>query len=294
MGLDGWHADPSGRHEERLFSRGEPTALVRDGGVGSYDEELGPAPATPAPPAPKPSPLVLLSPSPLRAPPPAPDVNAASPRNRKVWLALAVAACVAGAAAIASAVALAGAKSPASAPPTTSKTPTTSVAPTSSAPESVPPTATTLPITIPPAPGSPTTTPSAAGAIGQSFNTVFDFANGTVTDKLEVIVDGSTLQQAMTEAVSSSYASSALGARIDTYSMLDGPACSKVSLPAPCAQVTYDILGTGGTAILSGSQGYAVSVDGRWLVAKGTVCSLFGLLYEASGKTGTPQGCTAE
>ena len=121
---------------------------------------------------------------------------------------------------------------------------------------------------------------------------MFDFANGVVSEKLDAIQDGTTLDVAMTQTVSSSYASTALGARIDTYQMLDGSACAKVSLSAPCAQVTYDILGPGVSVILSGSQGYAVSVNGQWLVAKGTVCSLFGLLYEAAGSTATPPGCS--
>jgi hypothetical protein len=38
--LQGWNADPIGRHEERYFSQGEPTKLVRDGGRESYDEVI--------------------------------------------------------------------------------------------------------------------------------------------------------------------------------------------------------------------------------------------------------------
>jgi phosphatidylinositol-3-phosphatase len=37
MDLDGWHPDPFGIHEERLFRDGGPTALVRDDGIGSLD-----------------------------------------------------------------------------------------------------------------------------------------------------------------------------------------------------------------------------------------------------------------
>jgi len=37
MDQDGWKPDPFRSHEERLFKDGEPTPLVRDGGVGSYD-----------------------------------------------------------------------------------------------------------------------------------------------------------------------------------------------------------------------------------------------------------------
>jgi phosphatidylinositol-3-phosphatase len=35
--VDGWRPDPFGIHEERLFRDGEPTCLVKDGGVGSVD-----------------------------------------------------------------------------------------------------------------------------------------------------------------------------------------------------------------------------------------------------------------
>jgi hypothetical protein len=33
----GWYADPFGVHEHRYLSDGEPTKLVRDAGVESYD-----------------------------------------------------------------------------------------------------------------------------------------------------------------------------------------------------------------------------------------------------------------
>jgi hypothetical protein len=35
--LHGWNQDPSGRHQERYFSGGQPTTLVRDGGQESHD-----------------------------------------------------------------------------------------------------------------------------------------------------------------------------------------------------------------------------------------------------------------
>jgi hypothetical protein len=37
-GLQGWCPDPFGQHEQRYFSLGRPTKLVRDGGAESYDE----------------------------------------------------------------------------------------------------------------------------------------------------------------------------------------------------------------------------------------------------------------
>ena len=48
-GVDGWQPDPFGTHEERFYRHGEPTPLVRDGGVGSYDDAPPPAPSAPPP-----------------------------------------------------------------------------------------------------------------------------------------------------------------------------------------------------------------------------------------------------
>ena len=62
-------------------------------------------------------------------------------------------------------------------------------------------------------------------------------------------------------------------------------------LPTPCAKVVYDINGPTGTAVLANSQGYAVDVNGTWLVAKTTICGLLGLFYQAEGNTGNPAGC---
>ena len=55
--------------------------------------------------------------------------------------------------------------------------------------------------------------------------------------------------------------------------------------------MVYDILGTGGTAILPNNNGYAVYTNGHWLVSKVTICTLLGLFYTAEGKTGSPPGC---
>jgi hypothetical protein len=37
MKAQGWYADPYGVHEDRYFSDGQPTKLVRDAGIESYD-----------------------------------------------------------------------------------------------------------------------------------------------------------------------------------------------------------------------------------------------------------------
>jgi len=43
--LQGWQADPFGRHEQRYFSLGQPTKLVRDGRVECYDPPPSPVSA---------------------------------------------------------------------------------------------------------------------------------------------------------------------------------------------------------------------------------------------------------
>jgi len=54
MKPQGWYRDPFGVHEDRYFSDGNPTKLVRDGTAEAYDEP---------PPGPLPGPLVEIPPS---------------------------------------------------------------------------------------------------------------------------------------------------------------------------------------------------------------------------------------
>jgi hypothetical protein len=56
MKAQGWYRDPYGVHEDRYFSDGKPTKLVRDGGAESYDPppprppDVEPDEMTPRPP----------------------------------------------------------------------------------------------------------------------------------------------------------------------------------------------------------------------------------------------------
>jgi hypothetical protein len=142
--------------------------------------------------------------------------------------------------------------------------------------------------------GSSTPTINKAQAktdISNAYNSLFHFKSGTLASKEAVIQNGSSLKGAMSQALASSEASAADGATVDTVTFLDSAGCSKQSLPNPCAKIKYDILGTGGTAILPGNTGYSVLSNGKWLVAKTTICTLLGLFYTAEGKQGTPAGC---
>jgi hypothetical protein len=153
-----------------------------------------------------------------------------------------------------------------------------------------PPPPTTPPSTTTTTTAGPTT-PS--GEITQAYRTLFDFADPSVADKVAVIQNGASIETTLSQALSSSLGSSATGANVNDISFLDSGTCTQDNLPSPCAQVTYDILGQGGTVILPNNNGFAVSVNGTWLVATNTVCGLLGLFYQAEGKTGTPPGCPA-
>ena len=71
MRAQGWWRDPFGRHDDRWFSDGRPTRLVRDQGIESYDE---PPPLIPVI-APPPTGVTL----PYPPAPPAPASNQESP-----------------------------------------------------------------------------------------------------------------------------------------------------------------------------------------------------------------------
>src|SRR5690349_20518539 len=91
---------------------------------------------------------------------------------------------------------------------------------------------------------------TAQSNINQAYDTLFNLANKSVGAKLAVIQNGSSLREAITQALRSSLASSAAGAKVDTINLLDKPGCQSAVVPWPCAKVIYDILGTDGQPIM--------------------------------------------
>ena len=135
---------------------------------------------------------------------------------------------------------------------------------------------------------------TAPADIAQVYDTLFHFTSGTLASKEAVIQDGASIKTSLNQALTSNLASSAAGTKINSTNLLTASQCGHLTpkaLPFPCAHVNYDINGTSGAAILPGNNGYAVFVGGHWLVAKSTICTLLGLFYTASGKSGTPPGC---
>jgi len=129
--------------------------------------------------------------------------------------------------------------------------------------------------------------------IGNAFSTVFDLGNPAITPKLAVIQDGQSVKGTFQVALSSSLASSSAGTSLNSATVLSSTQCKKLTtpLPSPCAKVNYNINGPSGSPVLPNTTGYAVFINGKWLVSKSTICDLLGLFYQAEGKTGTPPGC---
>ncbi|HXY29046.1 MAG TPA: hypothetical protein VEH82_12280 [Acidimicrobiales bacterium] len=132
----------------------------------------------------------------------------------------------------------------------------------------------------------------AKAEIEHAYSTLFNFANHSVSAKTAVIENGGTLRAALKQALSSSLAKQATGAEVITVRLLSTVQCQEAALVAPCAVVTYNLLGPTHAPLFSTpSSGYAVYVNGRWLVAKTTICGLLELFYSASGHGGVPRGC---
>ena len=130
----------------------------------------------------------------------------------------------------------------------------------------------------------------APGEIQHAFGVLFDFADRSVDKKVAVVEDGSSLRQALAEGLSSPLAALAKGAKVSWVDLLSDSGCAAAAEKAPCARATYDVLGPQGP-VFSGAKGYAVFVDGKWLVAKSTICGLLTTMNETLGKKGTPPGC---
>lgn len=131
---------------------------------------------------------------------------------------------------------------------------------------------------------------AAPAQIQHAYAVLFNFSNPSVEDKVAVIQDGARLRGAIREALASPLAALAKGAKVTGVKLLEASACKDAGVPSPCARVGYDLLGAKGSALFKGASGYAV-YEGKWLVARTTICGLLTTMNETLGKKGTPAGC---
>lgn len=143
---------------------------------------------------------------------------------------------------------------------------------------------------------SSTSTPNAAQSkteITNAYDTLFNFADKSLSNKEAVVEDGASLKTALDQGLTSPLASGVAGASVSAVTILSDSQCATHKVPTPCASVAYALLSSSGQAVLAGQTGYATYATGKWLVAKVTICGLLDSLYSVTGKTGTPPGCAA-
>lgn len=118
------------------------------------------------------------------------------------------------------------------------------------------------------------------------YTTFFSLSNKSVPAKLALLQDGPSFKTAEIEAINfgstfvapGSNSGPAKGVTVQWVKTLLDSGCKKASLSAPCAEVGYSIVSTNGKNLLPDLHGYAVYVNGRWLVSKTTLCGLFRLI----------------
>jgi hypothetical protein len=138
--------------------------------------------------------------------------------------------------------------------------------------------------------GPTVNTRTAPADIARVYDSLFNLSNKSVSVKLAAIQNGSSLRTAMTVVLATPLAAEASGAKVTHVKVLSDSQCQQAGVSSPCASVTYNVLKKNGTTLLPNARGYAVFVNGKWLVAKPTVCALFSEAYSLVGK-GTPPGC---
>ena len=120
--------------------------------------------------------------------------------------------------------------------------------------------------------------------ISSNWTTFFNGANPDTAGRVKLLQDGANLQAAIA-AAQANPTSKAVSASVKKVDVLKGSDCQAASLSSPCAKVTYDIVANG-SALISGSTGYAVRVNSKWVVSKTSFCSLLKLAAPT-----TPPGC---
>jgi len=118
------------------------------------------------------------------------------------------------------------------------------------------------------APSSPGTGSTAEAAAQIKANWEKFFSSSTpLAERVKLLQNGAALESAI-KAFASLPLASGIGAKV-TNVTVDS---------ATKATVTYNIVSSGGSALLSGQKGTSVYQDGTWKVGTGSLCGLFRLI----------------
>jgi hypothetical protein len=124
---------------------------------------------------------------------------------------------------------------------------------------------------------STTTTQSpaqATAAITTNWAGFFDGGNPNSNAKLLFLQNNGKLTAVYNKAYNNP-AAAMTSAKVTNVNVLPSSQCQQAAVPSPCAKVTYDLNNRQtGAPLLAGQTGYAVNVNGKWLVSQNTFCAL--------------------
>jgi hypothetical protein len=117
---------------------------------------------------------------------------------------------------------------------------------------------------------------AATAKVTTAFVTLFNANDKTAAAKEALLQDASKYKAAFTMLFSSSIAkANPTIAKVTKVTYPSSAVCKSTVKVTKCASVTYDLESANtGSALLTGVSGYAVNINGHWLVSDVTFCSL--------------------
>ena len=128
---------------------------------------------------------------------------------------------------------------------------------------------------------STTTTQSPAQAtavITSNWTAFFNGSNPDTSAKIVLLQNNQKLRDQYNKAYGGNPATAVTAAKVTNVQVLGASDCQQAALTSPCAKVSYDLINSqNGSPLLVGQTGYAVNVNGKWLVSQNTFCALIAL-----------------
>jgi hypothetical protein len=120
---------------------------------------------------------------------------------------------------------------------------------------------------------------AATSQVSAAFTTLFNADDSNVHAKLGLLQDASKYQAKFNALYASAEAKqNPTSAKVVSVTFPSTTACQASVQNPVCAKVVYDLdTATTGSSLLANQSGYAVYIDGKWLVSDDTFCVLAGL-----------------
>src|SRR5205807_9701097 len=114
----------------------------------------------------------------------------------------------------------------------------------------------------------------AQAQVTNTYQGFFDGGNPNSSAKLTLLQNNGKLTAIYNKAYNNP-AAATTAAKVTNVAVLPASQCQQAAVPSPCAKVGYDLVNRQtGAPLLAGQTGYAVNVNGKWLVSQNTFCAL--------------------